>query len=137
VSVAASNVPLMLLFPLICLIIGAVMDFGLAVLLRRRMSLFPGGADRFYRAVMIAALIRSAVFSLVFVPAVAAEGQVMAAYPATQLEAAVLMVLPALFGAYFATRLERGVVAALESPLLRDRRRFLALKERVGSEAEQ
>jgi len=107
------------------------------VLLRRRMSLFPGGADRFYRAVMIAALIRSAVFSLVFVPAVAAEGQVMAAYPATQLEAAVLMVLPALFGAYFATRLERGVVAALESPLLRDRRRFLALKERVGSEAEQ
>jgi hypothetical protein len=127
----------MLLFPLICLIIGAVMDFGLAVLLRRKISLFPGGADRFYRAVMIAALIRSAVFSLVFVPAVAAEGQVMAAYPATQLEAAVLMVLPALFGAYFATRLERGVVAALESPLLRDRRRFLAVKERVGSEAEQ
>jgi hypothetical protein len=127
----------MLLFPLICLMIGAVMDFGLAVLLRRRMSLFPGGAERFYRAVMIAALIRSAVFSLVFVPAVAAEGQVMAAYPATQLEAAVLMVLPALFGAYFATRLERGVVAALESPLLRDRRRFLALKVRVGSEAEQ
>jgi len=137
VSVAASNVPLMLLFPLICLMIGAVMDFGLAVLLRRRMSLFPGGAERFYRAVMIAALIRSAVFSLVFVPAVAAEGQVMAAYPATQLEAAVLMVLPALFGAYFATRLERGVVAALESPLLRDRRRFLALKVRVVSEAEQ
>jgi hypothetical protein len=137
VSVAASDVPLMLLFPLICLMLGAVMDFGLAVLLRRKMSLFPGGADRFYRAVMIAALIRSAVFSLVFVPAVAAEGQVMAAYPATQLEAAVLMVLPALFGAYFATRLERGVVAALESPLLRDRRRFLALKERVGSEAEQ
>ena len=136
-SVAASNVPLMLLFPLICLMIGAVMDFGLAVLLRRRMSLFPGGAERFYRAVMIAALIRSAVFSLVFVPAVAAEGQVMAAYPATQLEAAVLMVLPALFGAYFATRLERGVVAALESPLLRDRRRFLALKVRVVSEAEQ
>jgi hypothetical protein len=127
----------MLLFPLICLMIGAVMDFGLAVLLRRRMSLFPGGAERFYRAVMIAALIRSAVFSLVFVPAVAAEGQVMAAYPATQLEAAVLMVLPALFGAYFATRLERGVVAALESPLLRDRRRFLALKVRVVSEAEQ
>jgi hypothetical protein len=127
----------MLLFPLICLVIGAVMDFGLALLLRRRMSLFPGGAERFYRAVMIAALIRSAAFSLVFVPAVAAEGQVLAAYPATQLEAAVLMVLPALFGAYFATRLERGVVMALESPLLRDRRRFLALKGRLGSEAEQ
>jgi hypothetical protein len=137
VSVAASNVPLMLLFPLICLMIGAVMDFGVALLTRRKMSLFPGGADRFYRAVMIAALIRAAVFSLVFVPAVAAEGQVMAAYPATQFEAAVLMVLPALFGAYFATRLERGVMTALESPLLRDRRRFLALKERVGSEAEQ
>jgi hypothetical protein len=137
VNAAASNVPLMLLFPLICLIIGAVMDFGLALLLRRKMSLFPGGAERFYRAVMIAALIRSAVFSLVFVPAVAAEGQVLAAYPATQFEAAVLMVLPALFGAYFATRLERGVVMALESPLLRDRRRFLALKGLLGSEAEQ
>lgn len=136
-NAAASNVPLMLLFPLICLIIGAVMDFGLALLLRRKMSLFPGGAGRFYRAVMIAALVRSAVFSLVFVPAVAAEGRVLAAYPATHLEAAVLMVLPALFGAFFATRLERGVVAALDSPLLRDRRRFLALKGLLGSEAEQ
>ena len=136
-NAAASNIPLMLLFPLICLMIGAVMDFGLALLLRRRMSLFPGGAERFYRAVMIAALIRSAVFTLVFVPAVAAEGQVRAAYPTTQLEAAVLMVLPALFGAFFATRLERGIVMALESTLLRDRRRFLAIKGRVGSEAEQ
>lgn len=136
-TAAASNIPLMLLFPLICLVIGALMDFGLAVLLRRRMSLFPGGAERFYRAVMIAALIRSAVFTLVFVPAVAVEGQVRTAYPVTQLEAAVLMVLPALFGAYFATRLERGIVMALESTLLRDRRRFLAIKERVGSEAEQ
>ena len=64
-----------------------------------------GGAERFYRAVMIAALVRSAVFSLVFVPALALEGQIRATYPLTQLEAAVLMVLPALFGAFFATRL--------------------------------
>lgn len=136
-SPIASNVPLMLLFPLICLVIGALGDFGFVLLLRRRTSLFPGGAERFYRAVMIAALVRSAVFSLVFVPALALEGQVRTSYPVTQLEAAVLMVLPALFGAFFATRLERGVVAALESTLLRDRRRFLAIKGRIGSEAEQ
>jgi hypothetical protein len=127
----------MLVFPLICLVISALADFGFAVLLRRKSSLFPGGAERFYRAVMIAALLRSAVFSLVFVPALALEGQVRASYPATQLEAAVLMVLPALFAAFFATRLERSVVAALESTLLRDRRRFLASSGRIGTEAEQ
>jgi hypothetical protein len=137
VSHFPSNVPLMLLFPLICLTIGAVMDFGAALLRRRKMSLFPGGAERFYRAVMIAALIRSAIFSLVFVPALGLEGQILTVYPATQFEAAVLMVLPALFAAFFATRLERGVVAALESALLRDRRRFLAVKGGIGSEAEQ
>ena len=136
-SHVVSNLPLMLLFPLLCLVIGAVGDFGYAFLLRRRTSLFPGGTERFYRAVMIAALVRSAVFSLVFVPALALEGQIRTSYPLTQFEAAVLMVLPALFGAFFATRLERGVVIALESALLRDRRRFLSVNGRIGSEAEQ
>jgi hypothetical protein len=36
------------------------------------------------------------------------------------------MVLPALFGAYYATRLERHVFEMLESALLRDRAAFLA-----------
>jgi hypothetical protein len=65
-----------------------------------------------------------------FVPALALEGRVMAAYPATQLEASVLMVLPALFGAYFATRLERHVFDLLESALLRDRAVFLTAAQR-------
>ncbi|HTJ58806.1 MAG TPA: hypothetical protein VL418_14745 [Devosiaceae bacterium] len=124
-SSVVPNFLLMLLFPLICIAIGAVMDFGVALVRRCKPQNFRGGASRFYWAVMIAALIRSAIFSLMFVPAVALEGEVMKAYPATQLEASVLMVLPALFGAYFATRLERHVVELLESALLRDRAAFL------------
>lgn len=127
---AMPNLMLMLFFPLICIALGAVMDFGLALARRRKLEAFPGGANRFYWAVMIAAVLRSAVFSLMFVPALALEGRVMAAYPATQLEASVLMVLPALFGAYFATRLERHVFDLLESALLRDRAVFLTAAQR-------
>ena len=119
------NLLLMLVFPLICIAIGAAMDFGLAVVRRRKPQKFRGGANRFYWAVMIASLIRSAIFSLMFVPALALEGTVMRAYSATQIEASILMVLPALFGAYFATRLERHVFDVLESALLRDRAVFL------------
>jgi hypothetical protein len=130
------HLTLMLFFPLICLVIGAVMDFGLALARRRRVSNFPGGANRFYWAVMIAAIIRSAVFSLMFVPALALEGEIVASYPTTQLELAVMMVLPALFGAFFATRLERHVFDMLESVLLRDRAAFLAVRGRArGPEA--
>jgi hypothetical protein len=124
------NLLLMLFFPLICVGLGAAMDFGLALARRRKPDLFPGGANRFYWAVMIAAVLRSAIFSLMFVPALALEGQVISAYHATQLEASVLMVLPALFGAYFATRLERHVFEMLESALLRDRAQFLATPRR-------
>jgi hypothetical protein len=125
VSLAIPNLQLMLFFPLICVGLGAVMDFGRALAQRRKPELFPGGANRFYWAVMIAAVLRSAVFSLMFIPALALEGQVLAVYAATQFEASVLMVLPALFGAFFATRLERHVVELLESGLLRDRAAFL------------
>lgn len=130
------NLLLMLFFPLICIAIGVVMDFGLALARRRKLSAFRGGANRFYWAVMIASILRSAIFSLMFVPALALEGQIVAAYPATQLELSVLMVLPALFGAYFATRLERHVFEMLESALLRDRVAFLAARGRErGPEA--
>jgi len=130
------NLLLMLFFPLICVAIGVVMDFGVAVARRRRIDNFPGGANRFYWAVLIAAVLRSALFSLMFVPALALEGQIVDAYPATQIELAVLMVLPALFGAYFATRLERHVFEMLESVLLRDRVAFLAVRSRArGPEA--
>ena len=121
-----SNVSLMLSFPLICLALGAVADFGHAILRRKSAATFPGGAGRFYWAVMIAALIRSAVFSLMFLPALGLEGQVLTAYRFGQLEQSILMVLPALFGAFFATRLERFVFEMLESALLRDRAAFLA-----------
>jgi hypothetical protein len=124
------NLMLMLFFPLICIAIGAMTDFGMALAQRRKLESFRGGVSRFYWAVLIAAVIRSAVFSLMFVPALALEGQVMAAYPASQLEASVLMVLPALFGAYFATRLERHVFDLLESALLRDRAAFLGMPAR-------
>ena len=124
------NLLLMLFFPLICIGIGMVMDFGLVLARRRRIDTFPGGANRFYWAVLIASVLRSAVFSLMFVPALALEGQVANAYPATQLELSVLMVLPALFGAFFATRLERHVFELLESGLLRDRAAFLAMRGR-------
>jgi len=120
------NLLLMLFFPLICIAIGFAMDFSLAFAKRRKLEAFPGGANRFYWAVMISAVLRSALFSLMFVPALALEGQVVAAYTASQMELAVLMVLPALFGAYFATRLERHVFDVLESTLLRDRAAFLA-----------
>jgi NO-binding membrane sensor protein with MHYT domain len=119
------NLLLMLFFPLICIGLGAVLDFGTAVARRRKPEQFPGGANRFYWAVMSAAILRSAIFSLVFLPALALEGHIVAAYEASQLELSVLMVLPALFGAYFATRLERHVVEMLESALLRDRVAFL------------
>lgn len=127
---------LMLFFPLICIGFGVLMDFGLALARRRKLGTFPGGANRFYWAVMIASILRSAIFSLMFVPALALQGQVIAAYPATQIELSVLMVLPALFGAYFATRLERHVFDLLESGLLRDRAAFLAVRGRSrGPEA--
>jgi len=130
------NLLLMLFFPLICIGIGVAMDFGLALARRRRIDNFPGGANRFYWAVMIAAVLRSAVFSLMFVPALALEGQIVDAYPATQIELAVLMVLPALFGAFFATQLERHVFEMVESVLLRDRVAFLAARSRArGPEA--
>jgi hypothetical protein len=125
------NLLLMLFFPLICVGLGAVMDFGMALARRRKLDAFPGGSNRFYWSVMIAAVLRSAIFSLMFVPALALEGQVMAAYPAGHLEASVLMVLPALFGAYFATRLERHVFDLLESALLRDRAQFLSTPRRA------
>lgn len=128
------NLFLMLSFPLICLGMGAALDFSLAVLRRRKMDAFPGGANRFYWAVMIASLLRSAVFSLFFVPALALEGAVVTAYHMSQLELSIAMVLPALFGAYFATRLERHVFDVLESGLLRDRARFLAVvSPKVGA----
>jgi NO-binding membrane sensor protein with MHYT domain len=120
------NLLLMLFFPLICIGLGVAMDFAMALARRRKLDQFPGGTNRFYWAVLIAAVIRSAVFSLMFVPALALEGQVMAAYEATRIEASLLMVLPALFGAYFATQLERHVFELLESTLLRDRAAFLA-----------
>jgi hypothetical protein len=120
------NLFLMLSFPLICLGMGAALDFALAVVRRRKADSFPGGANRFYWAVMIASLLRSAIFSLFFVPALALEGAVVSAYHMSHLELSVAMVLPALFGAYFATRLERHVFEVLESGLLRDRARFLA-----------
>ncbi|HVX80445.1 MAG: hypothetical protein ACTHOR_15775 [Devosia sp.] len=120
------NLPLMLLFPLIAIGIGMLMDFGQVLLKRRRPANFPGGSNRFYWGVLIAALLRSAVFSLLFVPALALEGEVTAAYEFSHLELSVLMVLPALFGAYYATRLERHVFEMLESALLRDRAAFLA-----------
>jgi len=130
------NLMLMLFFPLICIGLGALMDFGLVLARRRKLSTFPGGANRFYWAIMIAAILRSAIFSLMFVPALALQGQVVAAYPATQIELSVLMVLPALFGAFFATRLERHVFDLLESGLLRDRTAFLAMRGRSrGPEA--
>ncbi|MEO8884104.1 MAG: hypothetical protein ABI377_11940 [Devosia sp.] len=130
------NLMLMLFFPLICIGLGALMDFGLILARRRKLGTFPGGANRFYWAVIIASVLRSAIFSLMFVPALALEGQVIAAYPATQIELSVLMVLPALFGAYFATRLERHVFDLLESALLRDRAAFLAMRGRSrGPEA--
>ena len=125
-NVTMPNLLLMLFFPLICIGIGAVMDFGLAIARRRKPDQFPGGGSRFYWAVMGAAILRSAIFSLVFLPALALEGHVIAAYEASQLELSVLMVLPALFGAYFATRLERHVFEMLASALLRDRAAFLA-----------
>ena len=124
------NLMLMLFFPLICIAIGMLMDFGLAGARRRRPSSFPGGLNRFYWAVLIAAVVRSAVFSLMFVPALALEGQIITAYPASHFESSVLMVLPALFGAYFATRLERHVFELLESALLRDRTAFLGTPAR-------
>lgn len=120
------NLALLLSFPLICIGLGALFDFAIALVRRRKPALFRGGANRFYWAVMTAAMLRSAVFSLVFLPALALQGHIMAAYPASQLEASVLMVLPALFGAYFATRLERHVFDMLDSALLRDRAQFLA-----------
>jgi len=124
------NLFLMLSFPLICLALGAAMDFSLTIFRRRKAEAFPGGANRFYWAVMIASLLRSAVFSLFFVPALALEGAVVTAHHMTQLELSVAMVLPALFGAYFATRLERHVFDMLESTLLRDRAAFLAAASR-------
>jgi hypothetical protein len=124
------NLLLMLFFPLICLALGAMMDFSLAFLRRRKTDSFPGGANRFYWAVMIASLVRSAVFSLFFVPALALEGAIVTAYHMSQFELSVAMVLPALFGAYFATRLERHVFELLESALLRDRAQFLAATSR-------
>ena len=120
------NLMLMLSFPLICLGFTALGDAGLLIARRRSPSAFQGGAGRLYWAVMIAALIRSAVFSLMFLPPLYLEGAVLDAYHASQFESSVLMVLPALFGAYFATRLERHVFAMLESALLRDRVQFLA-----------
>ena len=130
------NLMLMLFFPLICIAIGVIADFGVVLSRRRKLETFRGGANRFYWAVMIASVLRSAIFSLMFVPALALEGQVIAAYPATQIELSVLMVLPALFGAYFATRLERHVFDMLESGLLRDRAAFLAMRGRSrGPEA--
>jgi hypothetical protein len=118
---------LMLSFPLICLALFALTDFGMAFLRRKRLANFAGGANRFYSAVMIAALIRSAVFSLLFVPALALYAGVTGAYHFGQLEQSLLMVLPPLFAAVFATRLERHVFEMLESALLRDRAAFLSV----------
>ena len=133
-TVTTPNLLLMLCFPLICLGFGVAMDVAMIVVGRRKPTNFPGGANRLYWAVMISALIRSAVFSLMFLPAVALEGQILVAYATTQLETSILIVMPALFGAYFATRLERHVIAMLESPLLRDKARFLSLARRPRPE---
>ncbi len=46
------------------------------------------------------------------------------------------MVLPALFAAAFATRLERYVFEMLDSRLLRDRARFLAPAGVLGREVQ-
>ena len=59
------NLLLMLCFPLLCLGFGVAMDVALIVVGRRKVANFPGGANRLYWAVMISALIRSAVFSLI------------------------------------------------------------------------
>ena len=126
------NLSLMLLFPLICMAVSVLMDVLVILARRRRPYAFPGGANRLYWSVMITAMLRSVVFSLLFVPAVALEGQIVAAIDLSKLEMSVLMVLPALFGAYFATRLERHVLELLESALLRDRAQFLNAPRRAN-----
>src|SRR4051812_15621038 len=115
---------LIMLFPLIFIAISAIADLAIATLRRRKAGAFPGGADRYYLAVMIAAVIRSALFSLMFLPPVWFAGVVAESFVIGRFESSVLMVMPALFGAYFATRLERFVFEALDSGLLKDRATF-------------
>ena len=130
------DLSLMLSFPLICIGLGMVMDFGLAAVRRRKLELFPGGANRFYWAVVIAAVLRSALFCLFFEPSLALHSQLAVAYHLGRLGQSVLMVLPALFAALFATRLERHVFEILDSRLLRDRARFLAPAGVLGREVQ-
>jgi hypothetical protein len=132
--VAIPNLMLIMLFPLIFIGISAIADLAISTMRRRKTSAFPGGADRFYSAVMIAAVIRSALFSLMFLPPVWFAGVVAESFVIGRLESSVLMVLPALFGAYFATRLERFVFEALDSGLLKDRAAFLSGPRRIRSE---
>ena len=133
-TVAIPNLMLIMLFPLIFIGISAIADLAIATLRRRKASAFPGGADRYYSAVMIAAVIRSALFSLMFLPPVWFAGVVAQSFVLGRFEGSVLMVLPALFGAYFATRLERFVFEALDSGLLKDRAAFLTGPRRIRSE---
>jgi len=134
VTVAIPNLMLIMLFPLIFIGISIVADLGTAALRRRKASAFPGGAERYFWAIAIAAIIRSALFSLMFLPPVFLAGLIGQTFITDRLDSSVLMVMPALFGAYFATRLERFVFEALDSGLLRDRASFLTGPRRIRSE---
>ena len=133
-TMAIPNLMLIMLFPLIFIGICVLADLGTAALRRRKVATFPGGVERYVWAVVIAAIIRSALFSLMFLPPVWFAGLVAQTFAVGRFEGSVLMVLPALFGAYFATRLERFVFEALDSGLLKDRAAFLTGPRRIRSE---